>query len=301
VGNFALGKVERWCLSLPGKKDEIKPVASAERELQVKKANLRAWNYWGRIWRLDRRRSSPSSYALHLMRTRQMTYRNVYLKMVETLGGLSGKSVLDVGCGTSEYHVWLANDCDRLIGVDISLEMLKLCREDTGKSIELVAADASHLPFRKEAVDTSMTFQALHHFPDWQSALAEMVRIGEGVVLYEPNAESILHKFMHKIRQTFRVEQRFKQIDEDYELVEFKAGGFSSAHIVHFLNRNDMNTRLFMFGFMPVSLLDKASRLSRRLLVSLFAFEDLLRKIPIVRSQLGGMLVIAWKSKQKWE
>lgn len=268
-------------------------------ELEIVMANLRAWNHWGRIWRLERKKSSLDPHTLRIMKTRALTYRKVYLKMTLSLGGFEGKSILDIGCGTSEYHKWLANDCNMLVGVDISVEMLKLCREDMGKSIGLIAADALHLPFREGAFDASLTFQALHHFPDWKKALTEMVRTAKQVILYEPNGDSVFHRLMHLIRLTFRIEQRFKQTDEDYELVEFQAGGFSPARVIHFLERKGMNTKLFMLGIIPVSLLEKVSNLSSQLMFFVLGVEDMVGKMPILRNQLGSMLVIGWKTKYR--
>lgn len=271
-----------------------------EKELAVAKANLRAWNHLGLIWRLQHKHHPPHPRVLRLIKIRALTYRRPYQEMVLSLGEPGGKLILDVGCGTSEYLEWLASDSTRVVGVDIAVEMLKLCREDIGKSnIDVVAADALHLPFRDEAFEMSTTFQALHHFPDWEKALTEMVRTSKKISLYEPNGDSILHRLMHLIRKTFRVEQRFKQTDEDYGSVEFQASGFSSTQTIEFLNRKGMNARARMFGMIPVSLLVMVSQLSLRLSYFVLAIEDLIRKIPIVRSQLGDMVVTGWKTSHR--
>jgi SAM-dependent methyltransferase len=262
------------------------------RELEVEKANLRAWNHWGRTWRFDRKNHPPNANTLQLMKIRTLTYLRVYSQIVFSTGGLKGKSVLDIGCGASEYQKWFADSCDELVGVDISTEMLKLCREDRGKAVELVAADALHLPFRDEAFDASMTFQALHHFPNWQKAVFEMVRTAKQVIVYEPNGDSVFHRFMNWTRGALRSEQRFKQIDEDYELVEFRAAGFSPASMMNLLETKGMRAKLFMFGLVPVSWLQKIFRLSPLIMFLVLHFEDLVGEMPLMRSQLGGILVI---------
>jgi len=275
-------------------KDELAKVYT-NRELEVTRANLRAWDYWGRTWRLGRKNRPLDPYIIRVMKIRALTYQKAYFEMMKSLHGSKNKSIVDIGCGTSDYLKWLADDFKKLVGVDISVEMLKLCREDLGKSIELVAADALHLPFKDGAFDISTTFQALHHFPNWKKALTEMVRTSKHVTIYEPNGDSFFHRFMHLIRRSFRVEQRFKQTDEDYSLVEFQASGFRQKRLVEFLQREEMNTKVFMFGMIPVSLLEKIANLSLRFLYSVLIIEDLLRKIPIVRNQLGGILLIGWK------
>jgi SAM-dependent methyltransferase len=257
-------------------------------ELEVARANLKAWDSWGRIWRLGRKNHS------HSRMRGALTYKKAYLEMVKLFHGLKNNNVVDIGCGTSEYLKWLADDCKNLVGVDISVEMLKLCREDLGKSIELVAADALHLPFKDRAFDISTTFQALHHFPSWKKASKEMVRTSKHISIYEPNGDSFFHRFMHLIRKSFRVEQRFKQTDEDYSLVEFQASGFRQKLLVEFLRREGMNTKISHFGVIPVSFLEKISRVKLFLYFVLIT-EDLLRKIPIIQNQLGDILLIGLK------
>lgn len=277
------------------RRKEKKDVATMyrDRELYVVKANLEAWNYWGRTWRHSRQDHSPNRRITRMIKIRALTYQKAYLEMVKSFHGLKNKNVVDIGCGASEYLKWLVNDCNILVGVDISIEMLKLCREDLGKSIELVAADALNLPFRDEAFDISTTFQALHHFPNIDNALKEMVRISKNISIYEPNSDSFFHRFLHLIRKSLRVEQRFKQTDKNYSLIEFHAKGFSQKTLSELLKKKGMNTKIFMFGILPVSLLEFFSRFL--LLNFIFKAEDLLRKIPVIQNQLGGILLIAWK------
>jgi len=268
------------------------------KELEVVEANLRAWNYWGLTWRLERKNRPPDTHTSQVMKMRALTYRKVYLQIVSSLQGLRAKTIVDIGCGTSDYLKWLSDDCRRLVGVGISVEMLKLTREDLytrGKSIDLVAADALHLPFKDEAFDVGTTFQALHHFPDWKEALAEMVRTARQISLYEPNGDSFLHRLMHLIRKYSRVEQRFKQTEDDYSLVEFQASGFRQKRIRGFLQHKNVDAKAFMFGMIPVSILGRISSLSPILLRYVGIIEELLQKAPILQNQLGNMLLIGWK------
>lgn len=264
---------------------------SKENELEIKQANIRAWDNWGRTWLLGRAQAH-SPQVNWFMKIRELIYRRVYLDMTSVIGNLEEKTVLDIGCGTSEYQKWLAQDCAQLCGLDISLEMLRLCRHDRGKSLALISADAHNLPFKNGAFNVTTTFQALHHFPNWKKALKEMIRISQQISIYEPNGDSIFHRFMHMIRLFFRIEQRFKNTDEDYRLVEYHASGFSPSMITNVLMKNNMNTKSFMSGILPETLIKKASRRFRRLLYILFKAEDFIRRIPIIRNQLGGMLII---------
>lgn len=275
------------------KNDKKLKKASTEKELEVVRANLRAWNYWGRIWR-SKEKSHPSVTDLELMKSREIMYLKVYLEMASVLGGLKNKTVLDVGCGSSEYHKWSVVCGAKVFGVDISVEMVKL-GYDRVKSVEWIVADALHLPFKDGAFDISMTFQALHHFPNWKKALIEMLRTSKAISSFEPNGNSFFHRLMDSIRLIFRVEKRFKQVQEDYKLVEPYASGFSPMVLMRFLEGRGVKCKLFMSGILPASLLRIFYKLSPQLAYSILAVENLIRKIPVLRNQLGGFLLVGLK------
>jgi SAM-dependent methyltransferase len=267
-----------------------------ENEVHVEIANLKAWNYWGHLWSQNIGKASTDRSVLLAVKTRAITYRRVYEKITESIGSFKGKIVLDVGCGTSEYHNWLSNDSESYVGVDLSVEMLKLCRKEMSRSVDLVSADAMHLPFKEGAFSTSLTFQALHHFPSWERALLEMVRTSDQVAVYEPNGDSFLHRLMHILRQTLRVEERFRQSDVEYDLVEFNASGFSELILRGFLSKKGLIINSFMFSLVPVSVLAKISSISPSLMNLVHLLEDFASKAPIIRRQLGDVLITARKS-----
>jgi SAM-dependent methyltransferase len=56
-------------------------------------------------------------------------------------------AIMDLGCGTGRYFDAIQG-YERIVGVDISREMLKVAKERSGgKRIDLIRADAFHLPF----------------------------------------------------------------------------------------------------------------------------------------------------------
>lgn len=58
------------------------------------------------------------------------------------VGGLAGRTVLDVGCGTGFYsRLWAAQGADRVVGVDLSEEMIAIAESVPGE-IEYLIGDA---------------------------------------------------------------------------------------------------------------------------------------------------------------
>jgi ubiquinone/menaquinone biosynthesis C-methylase UbiE len=87
---------------------------------------------------------------------------------------LRGKDVLEVGCGTGLILSRLAPIARSVTGVDLSEGMLARARE---KGLNVLQADALHLPFPDASFDAAVCFKVLPHIPDVRGALAEMTRV----------------------------------------------------------------------------------------------------------------------------
>lgn len=106
-----------------------------------------------------------------------------------TLRALRGKSqrfatLAEVGCGTGRMLQHFALLADFVIGVDFSLQSLRLCRQRMQRVVEpgkvlLVHADACFLPFADEVLDAVASCQLVEHLPSGrlrQQVIAEMAR-----------------------------------------------------------------------------------------------------------------------------
>jgi len=97
------------------------------------------------------------------------------------VGGLAGKSVLDVGCGGGILAEAMAADGARVIGIDLAEKPLKVAAlhaMETGSSVDyrLVAAEklAEEMP---GAFDLVTCMEMLEHVPDPASVVAACSRL----------------------------------------------------------------------------------------------------------------------------
>lgn len=96
-----------------------------------------------------------------------------------------GQAALDVACGTGELSLIMARQVaptGRVIGIDLSPEMLSVGREKVAKSryrdiVDLRYGDALALPFADNCFDCVATGFALRNVTDIRKALAEMARV----------------------------------------------------------------------------------------------------------------------------
>ena len=104
-------------------------------------------------------------------------------KMIE-LGRISqGKKVLDLGCGTGNIAWQIKNKINAdLIGVDVSLAMLKVAKD---KSLEVICTDIDNqqLPFQDSSFDSIIGAYVIHQIKNLNFMLSECYRVLRGGVL----------------------------------------------------------------------------------------------------------------------
>lgn len=115
-------------------------------------------------------------------RNRLYVYRNVVMAAESFLGGLEGKSVLEVGCGRGATLLELAKRGGHVTGLDYSEEALAVCRRlegrngSTGRAI-FVNGDARELPFPGASFDFVFSVGLIEHFQDPLPLLTEQCRV----------------------------------------------------------------------------------------------------------------------------
>jgi ubiquinone/menaquinone biosynthesis C-methylase UbiE len=92
------------------------------------------------------------------------------------------RNIIYPGVGTGRVAIPLAEKGYRIMGVDISAEMLLLLERKLGHSrqplnISLQQADATELPFRTATFDMAVAVHLFYFISRWQKAVREMLRV----------------------------------------------------------------------------------------------------------------------------
>jgi ubiquinone/menaquinone biosynthesis C-methylase UbiE len=91
-----------------------------------------------------------------------------------------GMSVADIGCGTGLYTDELCQAGAKVVGVDISPEMLAIAAARTarhGDAVSFLQGDAAALPFADASFDMVTSITAMEFFADPRACLHDMHRI----------------------------------------------------------------------------------------------------------------------------
>jgi len=86
------------------------------------------------------------------------------------------KRILDLGCGTGMFLKELSTRAKFVVGVDASLEMLKVAKS-RAEEVALVQADADALPFADGSFDAVVSVTLLQNMPDPAVTVRELVRV----------------------------------------------------------------------------------------------------------------------------
>ena len=110
--------------------------------------------------------------------------RHFEVPLLKKLGAeIEGMTVLEVGCahgvGTQvlldEWHA------KKVYAMDLDEDMLKKARKRLANyseaRLELSVGDVTQLEAKDQSYDAVVNFAAIHHVPDWQSALKEITRV----------------------------------------------------------------------------------------------------------------------------
>jgi SAM-dependent methyltransferase len=114
------------------------------------------------------------------------------------LGDVSGKDVIELGCGTAYFGAWLAKRGARVTGVDLTPAQLDTARrmsEETGIELELIEANAEDVPLPDASFDLVLSEYGASIWCDpykWIPEAARLLRQGGELVFLRNSTLCVL-------------------------------------------------------------------------------------------------------------
>ena len=111
------------------------------------------------------------------------------------------RRVLEVGCGIGVVASHLSEEYQwDVTGIDLDPEQIEIAGNDNveNERLRFFEADVTELPFEDGEFDAVLSFDVLHHMPDWDKALHEIGRVIRPKGLYLLN-DLALPRFTAKI------------------------------------------------------------------------------------------------------
>lgn len=154
--------------------------------------------------------SNYDDFALDYVAENESSLLNAYYErpaMLELAGEVSGRRILDIGCGAGPLTEQLLRRGAQVSGFDASTAMIDLARERLGAQADLkVARLGEELPYPNDSFDDAVASLVFHYLPDWTLALSEVRRVLKpgGRLLLSVN-HPILYPFNHPGTDYFKL------------------------------------------------------------------------------------------------
>ncbi len=190
-----------------------------------------------------------------------ITRRKPWKQVIDFVEKLPEPSVVaDVGCGNGRHFIPCAQHCKKVIGLDISQELLNIVQkkldENNLRNVNLVHSDIVNMPLENYSVDYVLFIASLHNIKGRDrriQALREVKRIlkkdGEALI-------SVWSRWQDKYRKQFlrkwftqTGEEEFGDID-----IYWKQHGLNIPRFYHLYSKREFTSDLQNAGFKIIDL-----------------------------------------------
>jgi ubiquinone/menaquinone biosynthesis C-methylase UbiE len=100
-----------------------------------------------------------------------------HAKVLELLGNGAFNIIADVGCGTGKLLRLISPRSQVGLGIDLSLQMLTRAKQRAANGVQLLRADASHLPLQDHIADGVLSVSMTESGPLLEKHFNELSRI----------------------------------------------------------------------------------------------------------------------------
>jgi len=129
--------------------------------------------------------AGPTDYddlaATYAARVATRPYNALYERpnILALLPNITGRDVLDAGCGPGHSAEWFVQRGARVTGIDLSVRMIEIARERLGDRARLVCGDAGALRGIVTDASLDLVFSSLvvHYIADLEATFAEWARV----------------------------------------------------------------------------------------------------------------------------
>ncbi len=225
--------------------------------------------------------------------------------ILQRLGDVTGKKLLDLGCGAGENSVYFAKKGALCVACDYSPGMVQVAlqlAETNGVKISGKTGNAMDLDFPDNSFDIVYVANLLHHLPDAKACIREMHRVlkpGGKACFWEPLKHNPIINVYRRIATKVRTED---EAPLDINMVRFVKYNFSKVDYDTFWLAS---LWIFLHFYLIERVDPNQERYWKKIIIEhqrlaptyqrLEKIDDLLKKIPFLKRFAWNLAVVATK------
>ncbi len=159
--------------------------------------------------------------------------------------------VLDIGCGNGRHLIYCAEHCSKVIGIDTSINLLKIAKEKikNKKNADLFHADALSLPLKDNSIDHVLFIATLHNIKGKENRIRSLLEIKRVLKLNGTALISVWSRWQDRYflyflkRLLSHHEEEFGDIN-----IPWKRGGINLKRFYHLYSRREFKSDLIRAG-----------------------------------------------------
>ncbi|MFX0104804.1 MAG: class I SAM-dependent methyltransferase [Candidatus Hodarchaeota archaeon] len=170
----------------------------------------------------------------HLKRKKPWRPLEFFLKHLKNKGYDFKGVILDLGCANGRNFKLMSYPPNKLIGIDISLELLKIANlnlnnivqfsQFESKFIQLLQADIANLPIRRSSIHSIYSIATIHHIKEKSERKSVIVQIYESLKTNGNLILTVWRKWQKIFRNYFFLEWFKRNFSYNYKIRQKNIG-----------------------------------------------------------------------------
>ena len=121
--------------------------------------------------------------------------------IIKELLPLSGRRIIDLGCGFGRLNSAYADRFDEVVCFDGSMSLLLEAKKIVKGQTTFIAGDIKYLPFREMTFDTVLMIRVFHHLLDSPKTIHDLNRIisPEGILIFNYNNKTNPMRILRRV------------------------------------------------------------------------------------------------------
>jgi ubiquinone/menaquinone biosynthesis C-methylase UbiE len=169
-------------------------------------------------------------------------------------------TVIDIGCGNGRHLLPCAKNCKKVIGLDISTELLKIVKNKVYdkklRNVEFIHSDAVNIPIKNDSIDAVLYIATLHNIPIRYRRINSLKEIHR---ILKPGGMAIISvwsRWQDKFRQHFliRMITHFGRNEFGDINIYWRQHGLNISRYYHLYSKREFQKDINKTGFKIISL-----------------------------------------------